>query len=365
VRRSGASSFTRDATNHAVSYLSRGQPLLYLRPAASGSAPSGAGLLPQLPHPAVGAGRPAAERLQLPGQRVLHLGALQRALGGPQHRRPALLGVSDRLLGLASRLLLQLLLVGQTLAVPPQLRELGVSLGLTAQDDLMNQEVLVTCRGNRLWTDSWGWSSPHLRGADGLLRIGLALQGGQALLLLLQPGSGVVSGGFVVPPPALQGALPLGEVRGLFGVLQDLPPALLHAADRLLDVSPLGLREVLSTRALASRPQLLELRLPFASGAQDGLGGERRTPRLPSGGRERRCALEEAVVSPERRAVGPRRCSGSPERPAAAEEPPASCWRPAAGSRRRSAEEGDTVNQVLSTGSKEGGVNSSSSYLHF
>lgn len=111
--------------------MRRGQPLLYLSPAAPGAAPLGLGLLLQLGDPGPGAPRFGAERLQLPGERVVDLGLLQGPLGGLQDRPPLLLRVPQCLLGL--------LLVRQTLALSPQLAQLGVSLGLLAQDSLRIQ----------------------------------------------------------------------------------------------------------------------------------------------------------------------------------------------------------------------------------
>lgn len=124
-------------------YLCSVQPVLYLSPAALRAAPFGLGLLMQLFNPGLGALCFGAEGLQLPGERVLHLGFLQSVLGGLQDRPPPLLGVFHHLLSLLSRFLLQLLLLGQTLALSPQLRQLGVSLRLTAQDSLMIKTTIT------------------------------------------------------------------------------------------------------------------------------------------------------------------------------------------------------------------------------
>lgn len=98
------------------------------------------------------------------------------------------------------------------------------------------------------------------------------VQRDKALLLVLQPGSGVLAQGFKVPQLALQGTLSLSLVQGLFSSLHDVHPLLLCASYFLLKLLFLGFLKVLAAQTLALPPKLQELGVPFRFGAHDGLG---------------------------------------------------------------------------------------------
>lgn len=117
-------------------YLCCVQPVLYLSLAALSATPFGVGLLLQLFNPGVSAPCLGMEGFQLPGERVLDLGFLQRVLSQLQDRPPLLLCVFYCLLSLSSRALFQVVSVTETLALSPQLCQLGVSHRLGAQDGL-------------------------------------------------------------------------------------------------------------------------------------------------------------------------------------------------------------------------------------